>query len=472
VADAGTPDWWLDRLYKQLRERAPQIDEWDDWYSGDHPMPAGYEKASPLFERLYETTGLNMLQLVTDAGLDRMHIDGFKIAGEVSTDVWDVWQSNNFDLGAAQVLQEEKALSAAYALVDPVTKNADGLPTVTPEHPLQCITEDVPGQGTQAAYRMGLKVYVDDTGETPLRYAYLYGPERVEVYAAPTRQAFSRKDRAWNGWTVRPAWAHQPSLSGRNDLGECALVPFLNRVRMLKDPVPEFFPAIPTQRRIIKTLLDRMAMQDEGAFKAMWATGIKIPVDPATGKPVEPFRRAIDRMFVNENPDGKFGQFQAEDIKQMLEAVRDDIADAAIVVPTSPDQILGKLVNVSGDGLKLAQVSEIKRVRRSMRFDEESFELLARLMLKGAGKSVPKTSSMSTVWRNPEYRTEGEMSDAATKALTNGVPHEAVWERYYGATPDEAKDWAAKLQQRQSDPILAQILKDAQSGNANAGAGA
>jgi hypothetical protein len=91
-------------------------------------------------------------------------------------------------------------------------------------------------------------------------------------------------------------------------------------------------------------------------------------------------------MFVNENPAGKFGQLEAEDIKQMLEAVRDDVADCAMVVPTSPDQILGKLVNVSGDGLKLAQVSEIKRVRRHMKFDEESFEEVARLTLKASGK--------------------------------------------------------------------------------------
>jgi hypothetical protein len=64
------------------------------------------------------------------------------------------------------------------------------------------------------------------------------------------------------------------------------------------------------------------------------------------------------------------------------------------------------------------------------------------------------------------------MSDAATKALANGVPHEAVWERYYGATPDEVKDWAAKMQQRQTDPFLQQIMKGALGGDANPGAGA
>ena len=67
------------------------------------------------------------------------------------------------------------------------------------------------------------------------------------------------------------------------------------------------------------SLLDRMAMQDQGAFKAMWATGIKIPRNPTTGAPVETFLKAIDRVFINDNPAGKYGQLEAEDIKRKLE---------------------------------------------------------------------------------------------------------------------------------------------------------
>lgn len=451
MADAGTPDWWLDRLYTRLRKRRTDITTWDDWYSGDHPAPRGHEKAGLLLQRLLETTGLNVLAIVTDAALDRMHIEGFKVGGKASDDIWEIWQSNNFDLGSTQVMQEKMALSAAYVMVDP-NENRYGLPTMTAEHPEQAITEDIPG----SQERVGLKVYVDDTQDTPLRYAYLVGrddmlgDEGVRVYAAPTRTNA--------GWALRPQWEYQESLSGANPLDACPLVPFHNRPRLLRDPYPEWWPALSTQKRINKTLLDRMAMQDEGAFKAMWATGIQIPVDPATKQPVEPFKRAIDRMFVNENPEGKFGQFEAEDIKQLLEAVRDDIADAAITVPTSPDQILAKLVNVSGDGLKLAQVSEVKRVRRHMKVDEEGFEEVARLGLRAAGKETPDAASMSTVWRNPEFRTESEMSDAATKALANGMPLEAVWERYYGATPDEIEKWKQQRQAEALDPVTQAIV--------------
>jgi hypothetical protein len=432
VADAGTPDWWLDRLYKRLRSRQSLIKSYDAWYSGEHPAPQGHEKATLLLQRLLETVGLNILPRLADAATERMQVEGFKVNGKHSDDVWAIWQGNNFDAGSRMVLQEEKALSESYVLVDPNT-NAAGVPTMTPEHPEQAIVEHVPGIGV-APYRMGLKVLVDDTGDVPLRYAFLQGPDRIEVFAAPTRVS--------TGWAVRPGWEYQESLSGDNPLGECPLVPFTNRPRMLKESRPEWYPALPIQKRINKTLLDRMAMQDEGAFKAMWASGLAIPVDPETGKPVEPFKRALDRMFVNEDPEGKFGQFEAEDIRQMLLAVKDDVMAGAIVVPTPPDQFLGEIVNVSEGGLEAARDSLTRRVNLHKDHDGESFETVARLTLKAAGKDVPNAQAMETNWADVENVTVAAKADAAVKWRSVNVPDAALWERFLGASPDEIKTWA------------------------------
>lgn len=435
MADPGTPDWWLERLYRKLRERQPLIRTWDEWYTGEHPAPQGYEKAGTLFQRLLETVGLNMLALVTDAGLDRMHLEGFKVNGKASDDVWDIWQANNFDRGFKMVLREKMALSESYTLVDP--NGGDVL--LTPEHPEQCIVEMAPGSSRERA--AALKVWQDDLGEVPVIRAMLYLPDAVYAYSAPRRAyADGRAVLA-----LKPSWELQVEESGGNPLGEVPLIPFSNRSRMMRPPLPEFYPAIRPQRRINKTLMDRMAMQDQGAFKAMWATGVSIPEDPATGLPVEPFKRAVDRSFISENPQASFGQLEAEDIKQMLEAVRDDIADCAIVVPTSADQILAKLVNVSGDGLKLAQVSEIKRVRERMSETDDPAEDVARLSLKAAGKSVPNANRMTTDWRNPEYRTDTEQANAAVVAINAGMPREAAWERYFNASPDEIKNWRSSL---------------------------
>lgn len=465
MADPGTPDWWLDRLYRRLRDRAPQIRVWDDWYSGRHPVPQGYDGAEALFQRIMETVGLNMLKLVSDAPLPRMEIVGFKVDGKFNDDVWQVWQDNNFDLGSELVRLEKMALSEAYVMVDP----NNGSPILTPEHPEQCVVEYAPGSSRERI--AALKVWQDDvSGPTPLVRAFLdLGAGGIYSYAAPTRIYSQSVREERSTLALRPSWEFQPESSGSNPLGEPSIVAFPNGGRMMAAPLPEWYPALAPQRRINKSLLDRMAMQDQGAFKAMWATGIRIPRDPVTGKPVEDFIKAVNRMFINEDPNGKFGQLQAEDIKQMLEAVRDDIADCAMLVPTSADQILGKLVNVAGDGLKLAQNSEVKRTKRHIRQESEGWEDVARLSLKGAGKEVPSASRMTTEWSNPEYRTDTEQANAATVAIGAGMPHEVAWERYFNASPDDVKDWRQKMLDAATDPILAQILKDSAGGNPNPG---
>lgn len=455
MAEPGTPDWWLDRLFGRLRKRRSRITEYDNWYSGDHPAPQGYEKAQPMLARLLESTGLNILPKLADAAHERMRVRGFKVDGQINDRIWELWQGSNFDGPARMIFQEQMALSLAYALVDP-TPNAIGLPTLTPEHPDQCIVEYEPGSTTRAA---GLKVWLDDLGRTPALRAMLYLPDAVHAYAAPTR-VYAGADLA-----IRPAWEFQPDASGANLLGEVSLIEFRNRPRMLKEPRPEWWPALVVQRRINKTILDRMAMQDQGAFKSMWATGLQIPIDPATGLEVEPFRRAIDRLFVNEDPAGKFGQFEAEDIRQMLAAVEADVKHASIVVSTPPDQLLGEIVNVSEGGLKAARDSLARRVELHKDFADEPLEDLARLALKAAGDSVPNVSQMTTVWSDTEDVTLGAKADAAVKWDTLGVPRPALWERFLGADPQEIADWRGQVAAAASPlTALADAMRNAPTG--------
>lgn len=453
--EPATPEWWLDRLYARLQARRPHIEAWDSWYSGDHPAPVGYEKATKILRRLLETVGANFLGLITDAASERMLVDGFKVGGTINDDLWAIWQGNNFDSASSQVFAEHMALSASYVLVDP-NPNVNGFPTLTPEHPAQCITENLPGSLVRAA---GLKVWQDDHGAESLLRAVVYLPEQVVGYAAPVKK---------HADTVsRPAWERQPDLSGTNPLGAVPLVPFLNRPRMLKASRPEFHPVIPIQRRINKTILDRVVMQEYGAFKQKWATGVDIPVDPDTGQPVETYNAAVTRVFVDSDAGAKFGQFEAEDIRQVLAAIEADVKHAAAIVPTPPDYLLGEMVNVSAEGLKAAQASLVSRVRRHMRHDEDPLEDVGRLALQAAGLSVPNVSGMTTVWKNPEYRTEGELVDALLKMATLGVPRTALWERW-GASPSEIQAWSAE-QAAQASPLTA--LADALRGTGGSAAG-
>jgi hypothetical protein len=115
----------------------------------------------------------------------------------------------------------------------------------------------------------------------------------------------------------------------------------------------------------------------------------------------------------------------------------------AAIIPTPPHYLLGQLVNLSAEALKAAEAALVSRIRRHQRHYEEPLETVARLALKAAGESVPNVASMETDWRNPEFRTEGELVDALVKMSSLGVPRAALWERW-GATPQEIAAWTVQ----------------------------
>jgi hypothetical protein len=443
-----TTEWWLDRLYRKLITRQKLVAAADRWYAGPHPAPTGYKQAQQMLNRLLEMTGANFVALVVDAAVERLHIEGFKVGGQNADELWNIWQSNSMDLGSEMVFLESLACGEASMLVDP-EMNPDGYPTITPEHPLQTIVECAPGRPRQRA--AGLKLWIDDMGPEKMIAATVYGPDRVDNYLAPAPNTEGLDSHQL------PKFEHQDGGSGPHGLGEVPLIAFPNRPRMLTPGTPEFDRALPIQKRINKTILDRLVMQDFSAFKQKWATGIEIPVDPVTNQPIELFKAAVDRVWANEAPDVRFGQFDADDITQMLAAVADDAKHMAALVPTPPHYLLGDLVNLSAEALKAAEAALVSRVKAHMRHLSEPAEAVARLALRAAGTDSPQASRMETVWTNPEFRTEGELVDALVKMRTLGVPLRALWERW-GATPQELEAWPGMLLQEQATAGLAQFL--------------
>ncbi len=429
-----SPEWWLERLQGKLNARAPYIRQSDAWYAGEHPAPLGYEKGRDVLSRLLELCSANYLAIAVDSALERLQTTGFKVAGEVSQELSDVWQSNNLDLGSAMVYTEKMAVSQGLMLVSPEL-NASGLPTVTPEHPLQAIVESRPGSMT--IRDAGLKIFHDD--RLGVMVATLYLPDSVTTFMADGHAQPVTPFRMGPG----PRWERQGSMSGPNPLGEVPLVDFRNRPRMLKHPVAEFEPAVGIQKRINKTLLDRMVMQEFSAFKQKWATGIDVPEDE-NGQPVEPFRSAIDRLFVSEHADAKFGELSGDDISSLQSAIADDAKMMASIVPTPSHYLHSDGDNVSAEQAKVSESGLVARVRRQMREIDEPLETAMRLALRAAGLSVPRPESMETVWRDPETRTDAELTDSLMKAKALDIPREVLWERF-GATPQQVAAWPGLL---------------------------
>jgi hypothetical protein len=136
-------------------------------------------------------------------------------------------------------------------------------------------------------------------------------------------------------------------------------------------------------------------------------------------------------------------------------AKREDVKDIASRTRTPAQYLLGELSNVNGETLKAAESGLVSKVRQRCRGYDDGLEDVMRGARKLAGLD---TESIEVIWRNPEYRTEGELVDALTKMATLHVPEQVLWEKW-GATPQEIIRWTSLNEQNAQDPAFAKVMQ-------------
>lgn len=430
-----SPEWWLERLYDELCKRQKYAEVMRCYYDGDPPLAAIADKARDAFRRLLKQARLNVCGLVVDATAERMQVDGVRLGDSETGDdeAWRIWQANNLDAYSDLLLTETVKVGRGFMLIAPNPKD-QRTPLVTAEDMTQAIVAYRPGSLRERV--AGLKLWLDDwTGRL---MATLYLPGFIYKFQAAQPKVGG----------VKPTWERR-EIKGEawpapNPLGVVSLIELRNRPDLLGRAHSEIEDVLDDQDRLNKTLIDRMMAQEFAAFRQRWMTGYEVPVDEATGQPIEPFKAAVDRLWVVEDENVKFGEFDATDLKPYLSAVEADIQHIAARTRTPSQYLLGTMVNISGDALKAAESGLVSKVRQRMRPFGEAFEDVVRLYLKAAGDDRD-ASRCEVIWHNPEFRTEGELVDALTKMDKLGVPREALWERW-GASQTEIARWKTMQQ--------------------------
>ncbi len=453
MADAPlSPLWWVKRLHKALLERCRtdgdrlSIDDLDLYYRGRPTrLPWLPEQARDEFHRLLALTKSNYMGLVVDATAERLAVEGFRIGDNADADAetWDIWQGSNFDNDSDQAILEALIAGQSYVLVTPGGSEGD-LPRLFAEHPSQAIVAYVPGSGRREA-AAGLKVWEDDwTGRW---MATLYLPDLIFKFEAVNVKTTGVEGVNWRPRSVRGELWPLP-----NPLGEVLLVELPNNPRLLTGGVSEIADVVPIQDRVCKTIADRLMTQDYGAFPQKWGTGY-----PETDPQGRPNRIDVgrNRMVTSDVAETKFGQWDAAPLDPYSAAKREDVKDIASRTRTPAQYLLGEMSNVNGETLKAAESGLVSKVRQRQRSYGEGFERAVGLARRAAGLGDP-SETVETIWRNPEFRTEGELVDALTKMSTIGVPNEALWERW-GATPLEIARWKEMAEAEATRDVVGQI---------------
>lgn len=444
-APVGSPKWWLRRLDEERTNRASEAQAYRDLVDDVHPLPESAE-TSDRFRRMAGLATTNLLGLAVEATTERMSVEGFRIGDEpeADKDAWRIWKASDFDAGSDEAIAAAVICGRGFVSVEP--PKGDGDPRLHYEDPRQVVLAYNPeGERTAA-----LKVFVDEwTGD---EFATLYTPGWVV-----------RMQQSGESGTPDSRWLARSMPSGReavtrNPLGE---VPFFElQNRPLGEVRSEIAPLVVPQRLLNQTMFNIQAIAEYGAFRQKWATGIEVPRDPETGKPIAPYEANIAKLFVAEGTEARFGDFGASDLKPHLDLAREIAGHMARISRLPATYFLTEVSNVGAETLALIVGGLVAKCQRRVKGYEPGFEGAMRLAFKALG-DPRATDPIEVKWAAMETFSMGQAADAAVK-LTAGdnpvITPQTAQEKWLGMSQTEQDRDDAWRRRTQGAGALGAIL--------------
>lgn len=452
--DASDVDELFYGLERELDHRTPLVATFEDYFEGRHKLAFASARFREVFAKMLAAVSDNWVPLVIRSTVERLHVQGFRVEtsadDQADTAAWEIWQRNDLDEGTDLAFVEAAKHGESYLLVW-WDDNRDGLARITAEHPRQMIVRRVPGDRTRL--RAALKRWWHPDAE---RWeATLWTPEGIY-----RRQR--GKNESW--WQPR---SDEPDSD--NPLGLVPIVPLVNDPHMLPCYPPsalleaphrvpwaavglgrsDIADIISTTDTINKLLCDMLVASEMAAYRQRWAAGLEIPTDPVTGEQIEPFRSAVNRLWVSEDPNTKFGDFAATDLSNYITAITNRVQSLASRTRTPPHYLLGGMGSFpSGESLRAAETGLVAKVKDKQRSFGGALERAIRLAFRIEGdEERARAWQAETDWVQPESRTESEYVDSLVKKLSIGVPVRQLWEDY-GYSPQQIERFGDMLREQ------------------------
>ena len=451
---SGSPEWWLHRLGRRLDERASRMVTLQDYYDGKHPLAFASPKFREAFGGLFKAFADNFCPLVVDAVEERLNVTGFRVgttpsggrltkAQEIEVadkDAWRIWQANQLDAESQKAHTTALTKSEASVIVWADPRDPD-TPLISIEDPLNCIVAVAPDHPRDRV--AALKRWI---GDDAYGNATVFLKDQIVTYRTTAK------------WTegMRATWVRserddQPNPLP-NPLGVVPVVALPNRPRLDGTGESELTQIIGAQDAINKLAADMLVAAEFVAYPQRYITGLDLPVDPDTGRPIEPFNMAVNRMLVVPPPEDpepgqgepKFGEFSVADLRPYVNAIEMWVQHIATRTRTPAHYLLGQSGQFpSGESLKATETGLVAKVKRAQRHFGEGWEEVMRLAFLITGdKAKGEAIDSEVIWADPESRSEAEHVDAVTKMASLHVPQVALWEEL-GFSPQQIERFLA-----------------------------
>lgn len=404
------------------------------YLEGDHDepyMPQGHKQE---FKHLAKRSITNWLPLIPQEFGQSLAVDGFRAAtNDTNEDAWRYWQDNGLD--ARQTIAHNGALNygTSYTLV---SKGQDpARPSIRPLSPLRSAAwyEDEDDEYPQIALRR--------LGKSPDGKGRL-----LEVFEGPEVYTFKVDE---GGQYVRHAdvRAHGFELP--------PFVRFRDRVDGAAQGLVRPFKG--HQDRINEVVFNILIAMQYASFRQRWATGLAIPVDEETGEPLEEFQAAVNRLWVSDSSEARFGDFAQTELSGHQSEYKAAVSTLAAAAQIDADLFAGNMTNVTGEALYARRHKTNRRLAEFQLLFGESWESVLRLAAKAAGQPEPDAAA-EVRWRD----TTGEVMAAKVEALGKlttelQVPAEALWDDVPGVTDSKLQRWREMAKEDPLGALTAEI---------------
>lgn len=454
---------WVEHLATRLRNRNNEIERYDDYYSGRHPLLFTTSDFREAFGRMLDGYADNWCRIIIDAAIERLTPTGFRFPGLVEDeeaetadkDAWAIWRANKLDSRAQVGFVESLVSGISYLMVwypdgtvvddGQVSMPEGSAPRITVEHASEVIVEHDPGDRDKRL--AGLKMW----GQHGYRRATLYLPDGIYKFQeGELRDAFGNPVLD-NNRNIQFEW--QPSEmepAGPNPLGVVPIVPLVNRPRLLyPDGESELQEIIPNQDAINKLAKDMLVASEYGAFPQRWATGVEVPKDPVTNEPIDDWVPDISRFLTTANPNARVGSLQAADLSNFVVALDNRVNSMASQSRTPPHYLNASADRLSGESMKAAEAGLVARVREKMIHLGDGILEAMSLAFAILGDDRANVQDAVLLWSDPETRTEAAHADAVVKKFESRIIPWQITVEDLGYSPPEI-DRMRKMRQREA----------------------
>lgn len=421
IDDPEEPGWILNRLARKLERRQPRLNDLQQRFEGNPPLPHGIEppvtttnrqRAFRAFQRKART---NLAELIVEKPRQRMRLTGFRTSAaddeNGDLEARTMFHANGGLVLAADVHTSMLALGDGYVIVGGPKDYLGGAPLITAEDPRQVVTIHDPED--QRRVRAGLKLFHDAEAERDFAYLYLPGKRYVATRQVRRRMATPTVRFSPASWD----WDEDRGGIDGEELphDQVPVVRFRNR-----RGVGQFEPHVDLLDRINHQILQRMVIATMQAYRQRAVEGDLPDVDE-NGVEID-----YDGLFVADPgavwrlPDGvKMWESQQTDLSPILAAVKDDIAHVSAVTQIPLHVFSPDSANQTAEGASLSREGLVFMSEDLIARASEGWKDVVSLMFLSAESpdaERAKRSGIEVLWQSPERESLAERADAGSKA--------------------------------------------------------